>query len=155
MGSSSRPDNFSPDFTVDEATNYFNEYMEKWRQKLGLEDFYLVGHSLGAYLSGIYASKYPTRIRKLILLSPIGIKWREDHELTDDFIIEDVSHTHPGGIGLKERFGMWISSKRITPFQIGRTICYCIMRKYMHGYVERRMSEPSISNRAIQHEYLL
>lgn len=38
-----------------------------------LTDFYLVGHSLGAYLTGNYAARYPQHIRKLILTSPPGV----------------------------------------------------------------------------------
>ena len=38
-----------------------------------LTDFYLVAHSYGGYLMGTYASLYPQHIRKLILLSPLGL----------------------------------------------------------------------------------
>ena len=33
-----------------------------------------MGHSFGAYILGNYAIKYPQYIKKLILLSPIGLK---------------------------------------------------------------------------------
>jgi pimeloyl-ACP methyl ester carboxylesterase len=39
-----------------------------------LKDFILCGHSLGGYFMGNYALKYPTYIKKLILLSPIGMR---------------------------------------------------------------------------------
>jgi pimeloyl-ACP methyl ester carboxylesterase len=39
-----------------------------------LKDFYLVGHSFGGYVCGNYALKYHTKIKKLILLSPLGLK---------------------------------------------------------------------------------
>jgi len=42
-------------------------------EKMGLETMTLVGHSLGAYFSIAYALKFPTRVSKLILLSPAGI----------------------------------------------------------------------------------
>ena len=54
--------------------DYFVEYFEKWRIAMDLTDFYLIGHSFGGYQVGLYASKYPQHIRKLILVSPIGIK---------------------------------------------------------------------------------
>ena len=36
-------------------------------------NFYLAGHSFGAYVSGCYAIKYHKHIRKLIFISPIGL----------------------------------------------------------------------------------
>ncbi len=38
-----------------------------------LQDFYLAGHSFGAYLIGNYAIQYSQHIRKIILISPIGV----------------------------------------------------------------------------------
>jgi cardiolipin-specific phospholipase len=38
-----------------------------------LEKMTLIGHSLGGYLTVAYALKYPTRVDKLILLSPAGV----------------------------------------------------------------------------------
>jgi cardiolipin-specific phospholipase len=38
-----------------------------------LEKMTLAGHSLGGYLSAVYALKYPDRVNKLILLSPAGV----------------------------------------------------------------------------------
>ncbi len=37
-------------------------------------NFYLIGHSFGGYISGNYATQYPQHIKKLILISPIGIR---------------------------------------------------------------------------------
>lgn len=105
--------------------------MEKWREKMGLESFFLAGHSLGAYLSGLYASKYQQHIRKLVLMSPAGVKARPDHELTNEFIREDLNSTHPGGINCFEAIGLWISTKHVTPYQVLRFLCYCTTRLYM------------------------
>lgn len=58
---------------VHEAENFFVDSLEEWRVKMGLEKMSLVGHSLGAYLSVVYALKYPGRVDKLILLSPAGV----------------------------------------------------------------------------------
>lgn len=58
---------------VAEAESFFVDSLEQWRQRMGLEKMTLVGHSLGAYLSVVYALKYPTRVSKLVLLSPAGV----------------------------------------------------------------------------------
>lgn len=56
-----------------EAENWFIDALEEWRIKRGLERFTLLGHSLGGYLAVAYALKYPGRLNKLILASPVGI----------------------------------------------------------------------------------
>jgi len=38
------------------------------------QSFYLAGHSFGGYISSHYALRFPEYIKKLILISPIGIK---------------------------------------------------------------------------------
>lgn len=75
---------------VKEAESFFVDSLEEWRNKMGLETMTLVGHSLGAYMSVAYALRYPTRVSKLILLSPAGVPRGPDNttvpgrELTDD-----------------------------------------------------------------------
>ena len=38
-----------------------------------LKDFYLAGHSFGGFICGHYAIKYPQYIKKLLMLSPVGL----------------------------------------------------------------------------------
>ncbi|KAF2258206.1 alpha/beta-hydrolase [Lojkania enalia] len=77
MGRSSRP-SFKihakdKDSKIKEAENWFIDALEEWRIKRGLERFTLLGHSLGGYLAVAYALKYPGRLNKLILASPVGV----------------------------------------------------------------------------------
>ncbi|EIW82537.1 alpha beta-hydrolase [Coniophora puteana RWD-64-598 SS2] len=58
---------------VKEAESFFVDSLEEWRAKMGLDQMTLIGHSLGAYFSLAYALRYPTRVNKLILLSPAGV----------------------------------------------------------------------------------
>ena len=71
MGLSSRPQ-FDCQ-TIDETIDFFVESLEKWRMNLGLERFNLVGHSFGGYVACHYAIKYPERVKKLFMLSPLGM----------------------------------------------------------------------------------
>ena len=41
---------------------------------MNLTDFYLAGHSYGGYIVGNYALKYYMHIRKLLLISPVGVR---------------------------------------------------------------------------------
>ena len=58
---------------VREAEAFFVDSLEEWRERMELEKMTLVGHDLGAYMSVAYALKYPTRVSKLVLSSPIGL----------------------------------------------------------------------------------
>jgi cardiolipin-specific phospholipase len=77
MGRSSRPafkiSSKDKEGKIMEAENWFIDSLEEWRIKRGLERFTLLGHSLGGYLATAYALKYPGRLNKLILASPVGI----------------------------------------------------------------------------------
>ncbi|KAF3917380.1 hypothetical protein ABW21_db0203553 [Orbilia brochopaga] len=58
---------------VREAESFFVDSLEDWRKARGLDKFTLMGHSLGGYLAVCYALKYPNRLEKLILVSPVGV----------------------------------------------------------------------------------
>ncbi len=48
-----------------------SEFLDKFAAKLGLENFNLVGHSLGGGIALSFALKSPHRIRKLVLVSSL------------------------------------------------------------------------------------
>nr|XP_034835343.1 1-acylglycerol-3-phosphate O-acyltransferase ABHD5 isoform X1 [Maniola hyperantus] len=69
FGRSSRP-KFSSDAEKVEAQ--WVESVEEWRREVKLDEFILLGHSLGGYIATSYALKYPERVRHLILVDPWG-----------------------------------------------------------------------------------
>ncbi|KAK0714847.1 Alpha/Beta hydrolase protein [Lasiosphaeris hirsuta] len=77
MGNSTRPPfkikATNPKEKIAEAENWFIDALEEWRRVRKIEKFTLMGHSLGGYLAVSYALKYPGRLNKLILASPVGI----------------------------------------------------------------------------------
>ena len=76
-GSSSRPKWNAKNGT--EADEYYMRIIENWRKEMDLTDFILVAHSYGGYLMGTYASLYPQHIRKLVLLSPVGLRVKPEN----------------------------------------------------------------------------
>jgi len=70
FGRSSRP-NFPSDSA--DAEKFYVQSIEEWRQKAGLEQFVLLGHSFGGYLACSYTLEHPERVRHLILADPWGI----------------------------------------------------------------------------------
>jgi cardiolipin-specific phospholipase len=77
MGNSSRPPfrihAKDQQGKITEAENWFIDALEEWRIARKLEKFTLLGHSMGGYLAVSYALKYPGRLNKLILASPVGM----------------------------------------------------------------------------------
>jgi len=49
---------------------YAVEFIEKARKKLGYEKMHIVGNSLGGFLAWYYATKFPERVDKLVLIDP-------------------------------------------------------------------------------------
>jgi len=58
--------------SADDGEEFFLRSIEDWREVMGLEQFTLLGHSFGGYLSAAYALKFPHRIDKLVLCDPWG-----------------------------------------------------------------------------------
>ncbi|KEF55234.1 uncharacterized protein A1O9_08888 [Exophiala aquamarina CBS 119918] len=77
MGRSSRPPfkihGKTREEQISEAEDWFIDALEEWRVKRNIDKMTLVGHSMGGYMAVCYALKYPGRLNKLILASPVGI----------------------------------------------------------------------------------
>ncbi|KAK9892124.1 hypothetical protein WA026_018325 [Henosepilachna vigintioctopunctata] len=69
FGRSSRP-NFSRDSL--EAEKQMIDALEAWRIEMKLEKIIFLGHSMGAYLSTLYAISYPDPVEHLVLADPWG-----------------------------------------------------------------------------------
>jgi pimeloyl-ACP methyl ester carboxylesterase len=79
--------------TSEEAERFFVDALERWRIQLKLDKMillgkyiyhlknilnfifygFIIGHSLGAYISASYAMSFPSRVSHLILASPVGV----------------------------------------------------------------------------------
>lgn len=81
---------------VKETEDFFVESFEEWREKMNLEKMTLVGHSLGGYLSAVYALRYPQRVERLILLSPAGVPASRDTSVLGEEL--DQTRSLPDGI---------------------------------------------------------
>jgi len=83
MGRSARPE-FEVE-TFEQCENFFVNSIEIWRQKMGLTNFVLCGHSFGGYISALYGMQFYKHIKKLLLLSPHGVVMREEGREIDRF----------------------------------------------------------------------
>ena len=129
MGSSSRPE-FDKEQTAEQADEYFVGFLENWRKAFGdLKDFYLAGHSFGGYVCGNYAIKYPQYIKKLLMLSPVGVCKKPDNY---DFSTN------------KSTFASIVRSawkNKWSPFGILRNSGSLIGNSLIKKYISRRMKD--------------
>lgn len=138
MGGSSRP---TFDFTdAAEANQFLTDWVENWRIKIGdITQFVLIGHSFGGYICGMYASKYFFHVKKLILLSPLGVSREPDVFDHDEFIKVICS-------GQQNKVMFTISKtiylKRYSPFAVMRTLGRC-SGCAIENYSCRRLSKVS------------
>lgn len=78
-----KDDHFRLPYTIDAMHNkcliqnfedYYLDALEQWRIDNKLDQINIVAHSFGGYLSFKYAVKYPHSVKKLCLVSPLGVE---------------------------------------------------------------------------------
>lgn len=140
-GLSSRPsfDQLKDD-SVETAEAFFVESLESWRSKNSIEKMNLAGHSMGGYLSVAYCEKYPERVDRLILLSPVGVPEQNPEEREQQRARLLISYSR------KLLYIMFLKfwENGYTPGSIMRMLPESRGRYLAEGYVERRL--PAIQN---------
>lgn len=58
--------------------------LDRFADELDLDPFHLVGWSLGGAVAMAYAADHPERVRKLVLLAPVGTRGLQFYEKDDD-----------------------------------------------------------------------
>lgn len=148
MGASSRPPEFKlSDLNLQQCADFFINYFERWRAALNLSGFYMAGHSYGGYIVGLYARKYGRHIKKVLLLSPIGITFFTKEQLQQDYSIPANMHRNDNAysaIRLKincmvlkmfANFAFWL---HLTPFSLGRMFGKSVAIKLIDDYIDRK-----------------
>lgn len=57
-------------------------YYDELFDRLGLESFDLIGHSFGGMIAAEYAAAFRNRVRRLVLIDPMGL-WVDEHPVGD------------------------------------------------------------------------
>jgi pimeloyl-ACP methyl ester carboxylesterase len=84
------------DPTIDDVHDYRRHYLELF-DELGLEELSLIGHSMGGWIGAHFAADHAERVRRLVLVAPVGLKV-DEHPTADIFTI-------PG-----PELGAWLSN---------------------------------------------
>lgn len=79
------------DASIDSLRDYVLHYLDLF-EELGIEELSLVGESMGGCIAAWFAIEQPRRVRRLVLLSPFGLRV-PDHPSTDFFSIPDEEVT--------------------------------------------------------------
>jgi pimeloyl-ACP methyl ester carboxylesterase len=75
------------DTTIDSVHDYVLHYLDLFDQ-LGIDELSLIGASLGGYIAAWLAIGQTSRVRRLVLVAPVGLRVRE-HPTVDIFSIQD------------------------------------------------------------------
>jgi pimeloyl-ACP methyl ester carboxylesterase len=73
------------DPTIDDVHDYRRHYLDLF-DELGLEELSLIGHSMGGWIAANFAADHPERVRRLVLVAPVGLKV-DEHPTQDVFSI--------------------------------------------------------------------
>ncbi|KAG9021341.1 hypothetical protein FRB95_002342 [Tulasnella sp. JGI-2019a] len=140
---------------VREAEDFFLDALEEWRARNGFDTITLVGHSLGGYLSVAYTLRYPNRVARLILISPVGVP--RNPNATDAAIQQAASAATIGStsdssvkanpnvvpnatpqMALVRKLWVYGWEAGWTPFQVVRSIGF-LAPLFVARYTNRRM----------------
>ena len=73
------------DPSIDDVHDYRRHYLDLF-DELGLGEISLIGHSMGGWIGANFAADHPERIRRLVLVAPVGLKV-DEHPTQDIFTI--------------------------------------------------------------------
>lgn len=137
-GLSSRPpfDEVVASDTLQSADDFFVESLEAWRSMNDIDKMILSGHSFGGYVAVAYAERYPERVDRIILLSPLGVPDEKDPNIQRK--MNWIRSSLPGRafVGMiKTMFGC------ITPGGIARVLTEYRASTMSRSYVARRLPE--------------
>ena len=108
LGTSHRPKFEVYDY--DQTVSFFIEPLEEWREALKLDNFILMGHSMGGYLSAQYLLRKKPNLKMLYLLSPAGFTNKSDEEMEKEPRLQGFRINL-----MRWLFGM-VHHKGVTPF---------------------------------------
>jgi pimeloyl-ACP methyl ester carboxylesterase len=131
-GESSRHDD--GDYGIPEQA----DRLESFAAAIGAQRFLLVGQSMGGAIAGVYADKHPERVASLVLMSSLGLTFKEN-----DFAREVKAGNNP--FVYHDRAGLEALLARIfvkPPHIPGRLEDALIARNQKdHAFIERTFNE--------------
>jgi cardiolipin-specific phospholipase len=137
--------------TTRNAESFFVESLESWRVQHNLSKMTLAGHSMGGYVATAYAERYPNRVHKLILLSPVGVPHPPSVEEQ-----RTVMSNVPFYLRYMFKLVRYLfDSRGITPGDFLRSLPLYKSREFVDSYIHRRLPAiTDVDERTVLGEYL-
>jgi cardiolipin-specific phospholipase len=140
-GLSSHPDFKLENDSPECAEAFFVESLEAWRQAQDIDRMILAGHSMGGYLSVAYCEKYPERVERLVLLSPVGVP-EQDGARTEQRK-ERIANSSYSRRAMFSVYSVLFGHGH-TPGSMSRTLPQTRVKNLVSSYVEKRL--PAITD---------
>ena len=106
-----------------------------------LKKFYLIGHSFGGYMAGMYAVKYPQYVEKLILASPLGIRVAPEGEEWEDRFKKRQGNGYTGPPKWVRPTVSYVWKAKSCPLQLLRILGPYQGEKMIGNYVSNRFGQ--------------
>ena len=74
QGSSNRSPVPKTKMNREDVENYLCSKLELWRKTMRIKKMHIMGHSIGGFYIGIYATKYPDRVMQAFFISAAGFR---------------------------------------------------------------------------------
>mmetsp|Transcript_17661 Transcript_17661/g.16902 ORF Transcript_17661/g.16902 Transcript_17661/m.16902 type:complete len:178 (+) Transcript_17661:376-909(+) len=121
---------------------------------MNISQFILAGHSFGGYVCGMYATKYPYHVKKLLMLSPLGIpKIVENFDVGKAFK-ENKNPTVRKPSRCTIRVARCGYNNKCSPFGIMRCSGSCCANRLLKSFVNRRFASLPPNERELYKQYL-
>lgn len=148
---SSSSDDVDSTIATRNAESFFVESLESWRVKHNLSKMTLAGHSMGGYIATAYAERYPNRVHKLILLSPVGVPHPPSIEERRTMMSNLPFYVRYVFKMVRYLF----DSRGITPGDFLRSLPLYKSREFVDSYINRRLPAiTDVDERSVLGEYL-
>ena len=137
MGCSGRPPYCTKRIkSAEESIEYFMLFIEAWMVKSGFremipDDYILLGHSFGGHLAARYAMAHPTKMKKLILLSPVGMQVKPEGYDQKRFSLQTSKYQK-----FKEETKANLWEKNWSPMSIARGVGGAATDKFLTGWTQ-------------------
>ena len=105
---------------AEDCIRMYVEMLDKWRQKLKINKFAILGHSFGGYIASAYAVRYPARIESLILVDPWGIMPQGENDVDKGSALWQKGATELAGLLKGAPFGMLRSTGPLGELTLSR-----------------------------------
>ncbi|KAK9474877.1 Alpha/Beta hydrolase protein [Dipodascopsis tothii] len=156
---------------VYEAENWFVDSLEEWRVKRNIDQFTLMAHSMGGYLGVAYARKYPERLKKLILVSPVGVPedpWgsgsaaitphdpptalQQEFTASQESTTQHAARPQPPPKRPLPAWFVFLWERHVSPFSVIR-LAGPLGPRLVSGWTQRRFSKLSTAEFEALHSY--